>query len=66
MAARVFTDSANGTVVLTSRETGFEVAATGGRGGRDLIMGADDDVNITSIKGYSPKVSCLATRDFQC
>lgn len=29
-------------------------------------MGVDDDVDITGIEGYSPKVSYLEIADFQC
>ena len=61
MTARIITDSANGTFALTSRETCFKVAVDEAAGG-GFLMGVDDDVDITSIKGYSSKVSLSKIR----
>lgn len=59
MTARVVTDSAYGTFAFTSREACNGIAGSDERAGWDVLMGTDDDVDITSIEGYSPKVSYL-------
>lgn len=59
------TSSTISTIFYTVFATGWAIAL-GGRGGRDFVIGIDENADVTSIKGYSPKVSYLEIEYFRC